>query len=168
MPTPSSHEQPTAIEIQYDSALMTASSNVDTLLMNDTDWRQSCLFFTAGFLARWTVKHLQCNRCSDALFDNTNDLLQARILQQIDMGVLKTASKGVVETLHTNEKAFIFIIIMPSSALMDILPSQRFIDLHIQTMILFTLQFTHKDLFPTLVNHFYYHELGIETDHNYQ
>ena len=54
--TPSSHEQPTVIEIQYDSALMTACSNVDTLDMSDTDWRQSCLFYTAGFVARRTVK----------------------------------------------------------------------------------------------------------------
>ncbi|KAK3744951.1 hypothetical protein RRG08_048347 [Elysia crispata] len=35
--TPSSHEQPTAIEIQYNSALMIGNSNFDTLLMNDTD-----------------------------------------------------------------------------------------------------------------------------------
>ena len=55
--------------------------------------------------------------------------------------------------------------IMPSPALIDFLPSQRFIDLHLQTMVLPTLPCKHKDLFPTLVDHFYYHEMGIETDH---
>ena len=54
---------------------------------------------------------------------------------------------------------------MPSPALVDILPPQQLTDLHMQMMVLFTLQCKHKELFPTLVDHFYDRELGIETDH---
>ncbi|GFR58231.1 THAP domain-containing protein 9 [Elysia marginata] len=46
----------------YDSELLTASSIFDSSLLDDTDWRQSCLYYTAGFVARRTVKRL-C-RCS--------------------------------------------------------------------------------------------------------
>ena len=90
---------------------MAARSNVDTLLMNDTDWRRSCLFYTAGFVARRTVKHSQRHRCCEALFDNFNDSLQARFLQRKDIGSLKTPSKGVVEIWQASEKAFHFELI---------------------------------------------------------
>ncbi|GFR58233.1 hypothetical protein ElyMa_003476500 [Elysia marginata] len=54
---------------------------------------------------------------------------------------------------------------MPSPALLDSLPSDRFVDRHMQTMVLHSLQEKHRDLFPTLQNHFYDHEVGVETDH---
>ncbi|GFN76021.1 hypothetical protein PoB_000252700 [Plakobranchus ocellatus] len=88
---------------------------------------------------------------------------ESKFLQCKDSGGLKLPSKGVVDILQASEKAF--RIIMPSPALMDILPSDRFVDLHIQTMVLSSLQSRQRDLFPTIIDHFYDHEVGIETDH---
>ncbi|KAK3769950.1 hypothetical protein RRG08_048160 [Elysia crispata] len=56
--TPIYHEKPTASYVQCGSAPMSVRSIVDATVVNDTDWRQSCLFYTAGFVARRTMSSL--------------------------------------------------------------------------------------------------------------
>ena len=75
---------------------------------------------------------------------------------------MKTPLKGVAEIWQASEKAF-HSNYYAQSSIDGYSAFQRFIDLHLQTMVLPTLQCKH--IFPTLVDHFNDHELGIETDH---
>lgn len=149
--------------VPIDSEFMAADIHLDSPLMTDTDWRKSCLFYTAGFVAKRVDKMVKCTRCSRALFENSCLSFHGNFLLRKNKGGLAIPSKGVVEVLEASEKAF--RTIMPSPATMDILPSERYIDLHMQAMVLSHLQARHQSLFPSLADHFYDHEIGIEADH---
>ncbi|GFO46643.1 THAP domain-containing protein 9 [Plakobranchus ocellatus] len=91
--TRSSEVEPSSDVLQYNIDFMTANSHIDSILMIDTDWRQSCLYYTADFAARRTERHLQCRSCSNALFDHTCSSPQSKFLQRKDSGGLKLPSK---------------------------------------------------------------------------
>lgn len=161
--SPTTDKAETANTLQIDAELMNADSDLHSTLMTDTDWRQSCLFYTAGFVAKRTEKNLKCRQCSSALFDSACVSPQGKFLHRKNSGGLKIPSAGVQEIIQASER--IFRTIMPSPAAMDSLPSTRFVDLHMQTMVLAKLQSRHSSLFPSLADHFYDHEMGLEADH---
>ena len=155
--------------IDFHELDMAAERLEKSLHFEDTDWRASCLHYTAGFVCRRLVKKITCKECSSALQSVSEDNGAAFLfLKRKNRGGLVTASRGVIEVIKLAERAF--RILMPSPELMITLPYQKNVDLKMQMLVMREMTAEKlESLFPALTDHFSRsNEIGNEESHQTQ
>lgn len=150
-------------QLPLDEESLICLAQMDSPLFPDIDWRRSCITYTAGFVSKKVEQQVKCNQCAKALFQDVSQEPHHAFLNRKNNGGLCIPSKGVIDIVEACEKAF--RIIMPSPALMESLPSNRYVDLHMQTMVFSHLLPKHQTLFPSLADHFFHHDPGVEENH---
>ena len=137
-------------------------------LNNDYEWKLNCLTYTGGFIVRRLWKQIKCTLCRDALLADKEkktypDQRLILFLQRKNNGGLLIPSVSVVRCLVIAEEAF--RMLMPSPTLVMELPSEKFIDLRLQTLVLSRLMNERDSIFPDLRAHVFDHEISYEDDH---
>lgn len=163
MPAPASPQPAFTNSELVDAEATQQLNNLDSPLWSDSDWRLSCLIYTSGFVSKKVMPKVKCEVCVEALFQEHNDRPEFKFLNRKDNGGLITPSDGVVKVVTAAERAF--RTVMPSPELMETLPSESYVDRHMQNMVMSELYGQYEQLFPSIVDHFYDHEAGHEENH---